>query len=71
MPLGTEVGLSPKRGTAAPNFRPMSTVAKQFPISAAAELLSGLLNCFDLYSRFVKGGNPFQLPNNQQSQNTE
>jgi len=54
MPLGTEVGLSPgdivldgdsaphhpKMGTA-PNFRPMSIVAKRTPtpISATAELL--------------------------------
>jgi len=52
MPLGMEVGLgsgdivldgdqlpAPKRGTAAPAFRPMSIVAKQSPISATAELL--------------------------------
>ena len=49
MPLGTEVGppdgivldgalLPAKRGTA-PNFRPMSIVAKRSPISATAELL--------------------------------
>jgi len=52
MPLGTEVGLGPddivlnesqlpppkkNRGTA-PNFRPMSIVAKRSPISATAEL---------------------------------
>ena len=50
MPLGMEVGLGPgnivlhgdpvppsqKRGTA-PNFRPMSIVAKRSPISATAE----------------------------------
>ena len=52
IPLGTEVGLSPgdivldgdpapptERGTAAPTFWPMSTVAKRSPISASAELL--------------------------------
>jgi len=52
MKLGTKVGLSPdhtvldgdlasptERGTAAPTFRPMSTVAKRSPISATAELL--------------------------------
>ena len=52
MPLCMEVGLSPgdivlhgaqllplKRGTARPNFLPMSIVAKWSPISAAAELL--------------------------------
>jgi len=50
MPLGKEVGLGPddvvldggpvppKRGTA-PNFRPVSVVAKRSPISATAELL--------------------------------
>jgi len=51
MPLGIEVGLSPddivwwgpappskKRGTA-PNFRPVSLVAKRSLISATAELL--------------------------------
>jgi len=51
MPLGRQVGfgqgdivldgdptLPPKRGTA-PNFWPMSIVAKQSPISATAELL--------------------------------
>jgi len=50
MPFGTEVGLGagnivldggpapPKNGTA-PTFRPMSVVAKQSPISAAAEHL--------------------------------
>jgi len=51
MPLGTKVGLGPgrivlheypvhppKRG-AAPNFRPMSIVAKRSPISATAEHL--------------------------------
>jgi len=50
MPLGTKTGLSPghivldgdpappKRGTA-PDFRPMSIVAKQSPISATAEHL--------------------------------
>jgi len=50
MPHGTEVSLGPdyivldgdpappKRGMA-PNFRPMSIVAKQPPISATAELL--------------------------------
>jgi len=50
MPLGTEVGLgpchivldgnpaSPQKGTA-PNFRPMSIVAKRSPISATAEHL--------------------------------
>jgi len=50
MPLGMKVGLSPghivlngdpappppKRGTA-PNFRPMSIVAKRSPVSATAE----------------------------------
>ena len=49
MPLGTKVGLGPgrvvlhgdpapppKRGTA-PNFRPMSVVAKRSPVSATAE----------------------------------
>jgi len=54
MPLGTEVGFGPghivlhgdpvlprKRGTA-PNFRPMSIVAKWSPISATAEHLSKL-----------------------------
>jgi len=50
MPLGMEVGLGPgdivrwgpislQRGTAAPNFRPMSVVAKRSPISATAEHL--------------------------------
>ena len=53
MPLGTEVGLGPgdivlygdpapppmERGTAAPTFWPVSIVAKQWPISATAELL--------------------------------
>jgi len=50
IPLGTEVGLgprdcvrwglsSPQRGTA-PNFQPMSIVAKWSPTSATAELLS-------------------------------
>ena len=52
MSLGAEVGVSPRntlldgdtaasteRGTAAPTFRPMSTEAKQSPISATAELL--------------------------------
>jgi len=53
MPLGMEVGLDPGdivldggtqqlpqiRGTA-PNFRPISNVAKRSPISATAELLS-------------------------------
>jgi len=53
MPLGTEVDLgpghivldrdpslpSPKRGTAAPSFRPMSIVAKLSAISATAEHL--------------------------------
>jgi len=51
MSLGTKVGLGPgrivlhgdpapppKRGTV-PNFRPMSIVAKQLPISATAEHL--------------------------------
>ena len=51
MPLGVEVGLDPsdvvldgdpatlpKRGTA-PNFRPMSIMAKRSPISATAEHL--------------------------------
>jgi len=50
--LGAEVGLGPRNtvldgdtaastetGTAAPTFRPMSTVAKRSPISATAELL--------------------------------
>jgi len=56
MPLGTKVGLGPdhillhgdpgrpKRG-AAPNFRPMSIVAKRSPISATAEYLYCLVNC--------------------------
>jgi len=52
MKLFIEVGLDPdhtvldgdlasptERGTAAPTFRPMSTVAKRSPISATAELL--------------------------------
>jgi len=52
MPLGTEVDLSPghivldeaqlpppQRGTAAPSFWPMSTVAKRSPISATDDLL--------------------------------
>jgi len=52
MPLGTQVGLglgdtvldgdpAPpiERGTTAPTFRVMSTVVKQSPISATAELL--------------------------------
>jgi len=51
MPLGTDVGLGPgdivldrdpapsKRGTDTPNFRPMSLVAKQSPVSVTAELL--------------------------------
>jgi len=52
MPFGAEVGLSPgdivldggsasptERGTAAPTFRSMSTVAKKSTISATAELL--------------------------------
>jgi len=54
MPVGTEVGCGPgdivldgdpappQRGTA-PNFRPMSIVAKQSTISATAEHLSPLL----------------------------
>ena len=50
MPLGTEVGLGPgdivldaaqlPPEVNAPNFRPMSIVAKRSPISATAELLS-------------------------------
>jgi len=52
VPLGMEVGLDPgytmldgapapptERGTGAPTFRPMSSVAKWSPISATAELL--------------------------------
>ena len=51
MPLGTEVGLgpddvvldgdpaSPKKEGTAPNFRPMSIVAKRSPVSATAERL--------------------------------
>ena len=52
MPLDTEEGLGPgdivldghpapltERGTAAPNFRAMSIVAKRLPISATAEVL--------------------------------
>jgi len=53
MPLGTEVDLGPgnilldggsvpphgKRHSTSPNFSGMSVVAKQLPISAAAELL--------------------------------
>ena len=46
MPLGTEIDIglddivSPytERGTAAPTFRPMSTVAKRSPISGTTEL---------------------------------
>ena len=58
IPLGTEVGLGPddialdgdpapttERGTAAPTFRSVSTVAKRSPISAAAELLFGASIC--------------------------
>jgi len=57
MPLGTKVGLGPghivlhgdpalsgplpKERDRAPNFRPMSNVAKRSPISAAAEQLFG------------------------------
>jgi len=54
MPLGTEIGLDPgdfvldwdpglsqKRDTA-PDFWPMSSVAKRLPISATAELLFSL-----------------------------
>jgi len=43
MPLGTEVVLGPDDivlDGAAPNFRPMSIVAKRSSISAIAELLS-------------------------------
>jgi len=56
MPLGTEVGLgpgdivldgdpalSPKMGTAAPTFHPVSIVTKRSPISATAELLLAVL----------------------------
>ena len=51
MPLGLEVGLGPgdivldggpalpPKGHGAPNFRPMSIVAKWSPISATADLL--------------------------------
>ena len=51
MPLGTMVGLGlgnivldadaapPQKGSTAPNFRPMSIVAKRSPISATAERL--------------------------------
>jgi len=53
MPLGTKVGLGPghivlhgdpapspqKGGTAPPNFRPMSIVAKRLPVSATVEHL--------------------------------
>jgi len=60
MPLGTKVGLgqghvvlhgypaSPIRGTALPNFRPMSIVVNRSPISATAEYL--LCICLDLAS---------------------
>jgi len=55
VPLGTKVGLGsghillhgdpapPKRGTA-PNFRPMSIVAKRSPMSATAELSSAMMS---------------------------
>jgi len=54
MPLGTEVGLSPghivygdpgpsKVTYTAPNFRPISIVAKRWPISATAEHLLSVL----------------------------
>ena len=52
MPLGTEAGLGPgdivldgdPGPPTAPNFRPMSVVAKRSPISATAELLLLLIS---------------------------
>jgi len=72
MPLGMAVGLGPGdfvldgnpappggSGTAPPNFRPMSIVAKRSPISATAELLLFLVCCslfFSVYgsARMIK-----------------
>ena len=48
MPLGVKVGLGPGDivldGNAAPNFRPMSIVAKRSPISATAGHLSEIFS---------------------------
>ena len=57
MLLGTEVGLGPgyivldgdpasPEGAQTPNFRPVSIVAKRWPISATAELLGLVNNAF-------------------------
>jgi len=66
MPLGTEVGLNPsdilldmdpapppQKADTAPNFSPMSIVAKRSPISATAQ---------HLYSVSIKWGNTLMQP---------
>jgi len=43
--MGTQLSPTQKGGTAALTFRPMSTVTKRSPISAAAELFVIRLTC--------------------------